>query len=261
MDKLKAKFGALSTMEKLEYYISTGKMQFYYVTNSGLPGLPGKLYIDGRRQIIDNCSVSIKDSGGLINIWGFNKNTLYRLLLLDNVSKSKSLTIVNSLADWYDRDNFIHIFGAEENYYKEHGYNYTPRNFNGLQSIYEWHDVKGLTDNKTFDKIKKYLILSPKWHPNINTMDSKLLAATLDIPISTAKALIKLRSKRGGLTIIDIKNILGNGMAGRYYDIFPTFILDINLKFKFNDAMEGISADIDFLPDKESAYRILRWEN
>ncbi|WP_457643479.1 general secretion pathway protein GspK [Persephonella sp.] len=261
MDKLHARLAADSVIAKLEFYAATGKFNNNYIENRAVLRWPSRIYIDGRVTRLDNATVSIKDSGGMISVWTFIPSVMRRFLGVDNVTQSKSAVVVDSIQDWYDRDNIKRVNGAESSYYERLGCKYTPRNFSGVQSIYEWHLIRGLMDNKTFNKVKPFIILAPQWHANINTMDEKMLSTSFNIPLITAKTLINLRKKKGSISLFDVKRITGKSVDAMLYGTFPTFVLDIKLYFRFNDAVERMSSQIFFKADNETPYRILEWQN
>ena len=261
MDKLNAEFGVESAVEKLKFYVSTGKFSPLYVENK-IAGLPDRIYVDGRKLKIDSyTTITVQDSGGLINVWSFNTKLLNSLLRNDNISRAHIAIIDNSIEDWYDKDDLQRVNGAEDWYYKGAGCKYTPRNFSMVQSIYEWHDIRGLMDNKTFNFIKKYLILSPKWHININAMSKTMLSAAFNIPLPAAKAIVAYRNQKNGLTAYDLQRLLGVSIDSEQYRAFPTFVLDIEVQSKFNEAMENVSSQIQFIQNRKSPYRILKWQN
>ncbi len=260
-DKLKAKFGAESTIEKLKFYIKTGKPGYNTITNN-VPGMPKKIYLDGRVVKIDNASVQITDSGGMLSVFVLDSRLIKGLLKANNVSNTRITTIVDSLKDWYDRDSNPNLNGAEAFYYRRKGCKYTPRNFPGVQSIYEWHIVRGLTDNKTFSAIKPYLILTPSWHLNINTMDAKMLSSALGVPMDIARNLVKYRLKKGHLTSFDIERAAGkSNVLNEIISSFPTLTLDIKVDFRFNEAMEKVECQLYYQSDNVTPFRILKWQN
>ena len=262
MDKLYAEFGAESEIEKLKFYISTGRFYSSYVKNDfSNYGFPKILYIDGRRQKIDNATLHIQDTGGLINVWVLNKKVIKNILTLDNVTPSKAAIVCDSLEDWYDNDNLRHLNGAESEYYKLNGYKYAPRNFNGVQSIYEWHMVRGLVDNKTFDTLKKYLVISPNWHVNVGTMSTTMLSAVFGMPFDFTNTMVQIKKEQGSLTLSDISKVLGNNVNTSDLSDYPTFVLDISTEFKFNTSMEKVVCTISFRSDNLTPYRILKWLN
>ncbi len=261
MDKLNAEFGVESAVEKLKFYVSTGKFSSLYVENDYKIGFPAKIYIDSRVQKIDNnTTLKVQDTGGLMGVWTINKKLIKSILLNDNVSETRISEISDSLEDWYDRDNLRHLNGAEKEYYKLEGDKFTPRNFNGVQSIYEWRIIRGF-DKKIFDYIKKYLVLSTNWHPNINTMPAIILSSALNIPLSEAQTLVEIRKSKNNLTQTDIKRVLGSSFDTFEYGTFPTFVLDINAQYKFNMSMKRITCTISFKADNSTPYRILKWQN
>jgi len=264
MDKLHAKIGAESEIEKLKFYLSTGRFYPRSVANSiQIKDIPPIIYIDGTKQRIGKfANATFMDTGGLMNILVPNNNTIARLLKNGGMSKTEAATVKDSIADWYDKDDFKHLNGAERYYYQSiMGYKYGARNFAGVQSVDELHLIKGLTNDKVFKNIKDYLVLSPRWMPNINTMNAQLLSAMLNIPLDMSNTLVELRKAKGYITTFDIERITGIQADPELYGSFPTRILDIRLNFRFNTAMEKISCEISFIPKQTSPYRILKWQN
>lgn len=260
-DKLKAKFGAESLLEKIKFYVSTGEFKKFYIENPVVKTLPKNVFLDGRKQKVDkNAIIVIKDAGSMLNIWAINPKILYNLVTILRENKQKASIIEDSLMDWIDRDNLVRLNGAEREYYIGRGYRYPPRNSPNLQSIFELSLIRGM-DSKTFSLLKNYLVLSPKWLINLNTVDEKMLEAILGISPSLAKSLIKIREEKGGLTLDDIEKTTGITLDPSYYETFPTFTLDIKLTFRFNKAVERKGCVISFYPDNSSPYRVLRWEN
>ncbi len=260
MDKLHAKLKAESMMEKLKFYISTGKFGANFI-ESTFKGFPDRLYIDGRLQKLnDNETLVLQGTGGMIDAWVLNSKVITGLLRSKGVSESRIAIIVDSLADWYDADNFRRVSGAESFFYKSIGCVYSPRNFNGIQSVWEWRDIRGLMDNKTFNIIKNYLTLSPNWHFNVNTMDSRLLSCSMGIPPEIAKSIVKSRLNTP-LTLSEISRITGKNYDVLMFSDFPTFTLDIKVQIKFNTAVERVYALVSFVSDNSSPYRVLKWQN
>lgn len=260
LDKLAAKFRAESIINELEFYASTGKFTSNSIVNSSVKGLPAKIYINGGLQKIDNKTVlSIRDSGSMMSVWAINLDVISNLLRHYKVSSQKIAIIRDSILDWIDRDDLSHINGAESQYYKEKGYKYTPRNFPALQSVYELRLVRGM-DNKTFNFLRKYLILSPKWHFNLSTMDKVMLSSALGVPYNLLN-MLKFHGSKGKLDLDTLGKITGKLYDPGYYETFPTFVLDIHVSIRFNEALEKRGCVIDFSQTKQSPFRVLKWEN
>ena len=264
-DKLHAVFGTESNVEKLKFYISTGKLYKNRVINRSLKGFPVNLYIDGRKQILDNhTTVYLKDSGSMLNIGSIDARIMKNLLKLKGLKEGVVLSMINSLYDWYDSDSIPRIGGAEYMYYKNKGYKYSPRNCYCVQSPYELKLIKGFDNNNLFDFIKNYLIFSPSWHLNINTVDKYMLSAILDIPISTSKELVEFRKSNNGISVSDIERIAGIKPSILENTVefapVPTFVIDIKVIFRFNVAGEKVESVILFKPDNVTPYRVMKWE-
>ena len=267
MDKLRADIEAESVVEKIKFYASTGVFFSYWIQNkfSSYLKFPVILYIDGRRQMIDNNTIiTLQDTGGLINIWNFYPSVVENLLKKNDCKKSKIRVVLDSIKDWYDKDNFCRMSGAEASFYVSKGCLYAPRNSKAAQSIYEWRIIKGIMDdNKTFDFLKKYIVISPNWRPNIDTMDKYMLSAFFDIPLDVAVSILKFKKKRKYLYKGDIETLFGikDICPEESFCAFPTFTLDIDVEYRFNKAMEKKRCLIDFKPDEKSPYRVLEWQD
>ncbi len=264
INKLHAIFGAESEIEKLKFYISTGQLYKNKIINRSLPNTPDKLYLDGRIQKLDKHSTIIMtDSGNKLNLNSINKKIMLNLLKLKGLKEKAAVSAVNSILDWYDLNSTPRFGGAEIDFYKRKGMNYKPRNCSCIQSIYELRLIKGLNDPKVFNFIKNYLIISPYWHINLNTVDEYMLSAILGIPLTISKSLIKLRSLNNSLTPYDIRRILGYEppILSDYLLISesPTFVIDIKVNFRFNDAKEEKECVIFFKQDNKTPYKVLKW--
>lgn len=258
MDKLQAILLEESIVEKIKYYFSTER--FY--GNFAYFGNRRKFYLDGRTENLDNATLNLYDVGGLFNVWTPMYNSVERLLELKGVSSQTAFLIKQSLLDWYDKDNVERINGAEFFYYSSKGMNYTPRNSEAVQSIYEWKIIRGFNKNKAFDIIKPYLILCPRWRPNLNTMDRYMIASTLNISLEQADELIKERKKEGGLSTIDLKHIVGSNSSqmSNLIGFFPSGSVLIFVKSFYGNACSKGSVLISFHPTKKKPFYVIKWK-
>ncbi len=260
LDKLNAKFRAESLINEVEFYASTGRFTSDSVENPSVKGLPAKIYINGLSQKIDNNTiVTIRDAGSMMSIWAINPEVISNLLKLDNVSSQRIAIIRDSILDWLDKDNLIHLNGAESQYYRSKGYRYTPRNSFALQSIYELKLVRGM-DNKTFNFLKRYLILAPKWHFNLSTMDKAMLSSATGIPYNLLNSL-RFKERNKELSLDDLEKETGKMLDPAYYQTFPTFVLDIQVSIRFNKALEKRKCVISFNTGDKSPFKVLLWKN
>jgi len=259
IDKLQVKLNADSTLEKLKYFASTGDFSYNYIINRDGPkfGFPAVIYVDGRTQHIGNSTfIKVEDAGSKINLLSPNFRAIKKLLLLNGVDYSKAVEVVNSLKDWYDKNSIRRLGGAESFYYRSKGYNYSPLNFGGIQSIYEFRLVKGI-NKRILNILKQYMTFSICWVPNINTMNKILLMSELNISDIKATQLINLRKNKGFLTYRDLNRITGRNEVFSFLSIHSSFSLDISISTYFNIAGEKKECSICFLPRKVTPFEVM----
>ncbi len=260
LDKLNAKFRAESLINEIEFYASAGRFTSDSVENPSVKGLPAKIYIKGLSQKIgNNTKVTIRDAGSMMSIWAINPKVISNLLKIDNVSSQRIAIIRDSILDWLDKDNLIRLNGAESQYYRSKGYGYTTRNSFALQSIYELKLVRGM-GNKTFNFLKRYLILAPKWHFNLSTMDKAMLSSATGIPYNLLNSL-RFKERNKELSLDDLEKETGKMLDPAYYQTFPTFVLDIQVSIRFNKALEKRKCVISFNTGDKSPFKVLLWKN
>lgn len=263
MDKLYATLQAESTIEEIKFYASTGRFYPEYISNA-IPSVryPQRIYLDGRREKINKkTEIIIQDAGAKLNVWSPYTNAMSSLLREEGVVDRENATIIrDSLLDWYDKDNLKHLNGAEGPYYRFNlGVSYTPRNFPGVQSIDELHLVRGLTDERVFKKLRPNLILTYRWMPNLNTVNTDTLAALLKIPKAIAQQVVHYRKVKGFLTAEDIRRITSITVSPSNFRFFPSFTLDIKVASLFNTAGEKIHCVVSFILDEHKPFRVLKW--
>ena len=270
LDKLEAQLQAESTIELLKFYGATGKFTPQRIENAHLQdlGIPSSFPLTGKAvqlekaKFLKEVKVCLQDTGGKINVWALSPFVLRRLLIIKGIDDSSVNALIDSLMDWYDKDDLHRLNGAETHYYEvEKGFRYGPRNYPAPQSIYELSLIKGFNNPEIWEKISPYLSLYPRGMMNINTMDEYLLMAALDVPEEIAKQLLRLREEKGFLTLNDVSAIAGKRMEklAEVIGIFPTMVVEVKVEAYCNGAREHIYCSIDFRPDERSPYRILEF--
>jgi len=181
-DKLISKLEANSIFEKLKYYIMSANFDFTSLiatpeTKEALGDFPAKIVVDGRWYKIKNGYFSIRDLSSMVGLYHPNSEIVARLLA--NGDDMRYHTIRDSLLDWIDRDNFVHLNGAEESFYRlEKDVVYRPRNNFAIQSVDELRLVRGVdTISKAkWQELKKELYWKVNRYPyNLFLIDDKLL--------------------------------------------------------------------------------------
>jgi len=140
----------------------------------------------------EGVTVTLRDTAGMVD---FMTNTRLLEILLNKVvpDVDQIAVILDSLADWQDKDDFKHINGAELRDYRLAGYSYVPRN-SYVQSIEELRLIKGMSP-PIFDRIRPELVYGISDSINYLTMSEFLLSAVLRNE-KTLEQVLQLRRNR-----------------------------------------------------------------
>ncbi len=168
-------------------------------------------------------SVRIIDESGKIDINAMtdaNSDILRNLLKNLEVQEEEVNTIVDSILDWKDADDLLHLSGAEDEYYMSLPNPYKPKNAN-FDTLEELLLVKGMTSEILYgSKEKKGIInlltiYSNKIQININAAPKEVLMAIPGITPEIADSIISFREHD------EIKNAAEVGIPpGTKYVVF-----------------------------------------
>ena len=168
-----------------------------------------RLFLDGTPATVEAfgrpVKLSFQGEAGLINL------RVLHLPLLDGILKSAGMNARNrsifldSLLDWQDEDDFIHLNGAEKDYYEKFGY--APRN-DLLLSLDELLLIKGC-DEALYEKIKPLLILGTAEGLNPNVAPYEVLMSLPNMTPMAARGLISFRKTRSVSSIADLQSVTG----------------------------------------------------
>ncbi len=101
--------------------------------------LPAQMNFYGRTFQWDGVEVNIKDASGLIPLLPFSERAWQDLF--GHFSPDQADALVATLKDWYDKDDFVHLNGAER---REYGSAFLPRN-ERPQTVEELKMLLGMT--------------------------------------------------------------------------------------------------------------------
>ncbi|MEE8423008.1 MAG: type II secretion system protein GspK [Thermodesulfobacteriota bacterium] len=223
------------------------KTQAYYLARSGVNLAIGKLLEDlyappteedmverwkwdGRPYKISfgagNIEVRVTDEGGKVDVNKAARTELVRVLLALGVEGSEQDTIVASILDWKDKNNFHHLNGAEDDYYMALPEPYTSKN-GPLDTVDELMWIKGVTkeifygdDYRSFEEQKEsddtqkiglkdaFTVFSGSVRVNINTAPLEVLISLPGMDEETAMMIIDAREEK------DIQNMGDFARAG-----------------------------------------------
>jgi general secretion pathway protein K len=172
---------------------------------------------DGRSYAVQfdqgECELRIMSEAGKININTISEMTLRKLIGNLGLDAEKRDTVVDSILDWRDPDDFIRINGAENDYYQSLKEPYRCKNAN-LDSIEELLLVKGITPELFYGRkgakggeegakasdvgLKDvFSVYAPGEQVDINSASLPVLRAILGLPSEVAKAILKAREEKG----------------------------------------------------------------
>ena len=170
--------------------------------------------------------VAIRDARGLVDLNNANASLLARLFSSTEADEARQQKLVNALLDWRDKDNFLHLNGAEDDDYRAAGLNWTAHD-DAFSSIEELLYLLGMTPD-TFSDIAPYV-----------TVHSG--QAALDLQYAP-NALISLVTEQSEQDILNQANDAPRSLARRgTYHIYASAAGENNV-FASTEAVVNISA-------------------
>jgi hypothetical protein len=256
--KLEVTFEVESTIELLKFYISTGEITKDRVINNNFnnlfPSFPTFFFIDGRPSILDNRTIILQDTAGLINIYDDEAFSNY---LSKNLTIDDKDIISDSMRDWLDINDFPLLNGAETPFYKQKKYAYEARNEDYISSIEELFLIRGLDKYKRIDREK--LTLSNIIIRNILTMTPQLLGEIYRFTPNEIEQLIEAK-KEGQEPFLTLFYRLNIENKSPELDGFITSnILKINIVSRRDDIYKKIKLLVSFRPTNEEAFKVLEY--
>ena len=214
-------------------------------------------------QIRDGyCTVRILDESGKVDINTVSDVLLKNLLVNLGVSEEKIDTIVDSVMDWKDTDDFHRLHGAESDYYMSLPNPYKAKNAR-FDTLEELLLVKGMTPEVLYGNSEKKGIInfltvhSGMNEINVNAAPKEVLMAIPGITPEIADMIIDYRDTK------EIKDIQEIGLPEEAYTFMTlyattegtdTFSID-SLGYKgTNKAGYGIKATVAIEGNNEHTY-------
>jgi len=262
--KLQARVEAKSILEQLKFYISTSNYDNTSLLNETFTRIgltyPAKVIVDGRwYQLTPNKRFFIKDSSAVFSTSSFDPEVFSRYVTQDI---AKQNTIRDSILDWLDTDNEVHLSGAESYYYKnEKGLRYRPSNLYRLQDPAELELIRGV-DGLSKEKrtaIEKNTYYMDVRQVNLALLDPKMLSAYLDITLSQAQSLVELREQSFENFSRKLNSLDGYSEDTMGFALSKQFLIEIEVKQKQAKAI--LKTIIKFRPNKDHFYTVISEQN
>ena len=256
--KLELTFEAESTIELLKFYIATGEIDKDRVINDNFknlfPSFPTFFYIDGRVKVMDNRTITLQDTAGLINI---HDNEAFSNYLSDGLTIEDRGIISDSMRDWLDLDDFSSLNGAESSFYKQKKYAYGARDEDYISSIEELFLIRGIEKYKKIDRDN--LSSSNVLIRNILTMSPKLLGKVYEFTPNEIEQLVEVKK--------DGKEVFSNlfyklnieNQRPELEGFITSNILKIEVISKRDNIYKKIKLLVNFRPNSQRAFKVLEY--
>ncbi len=131
---------------------------------------------------------------GKIDINKADEILLTAMMKSTTVDMSKQQEIVSAILDWRDKDELIHINGAEKQQYEDAGLSYFPTN-NDFQLIDELQMVLGM-NAEIYQQLKPLVtVYSKQAQVDLNVASKEVIAAIGDLDQETLEEYIQQRTE------------------------------------------------------------------
>ncbi|MEA2019441.1 MAG: type II secretion system protein GspK [Campylobacterota bacterium] len=259
-NKLLTQLKVENILESLKFYIITADYDNNSLINKTLISFPKKLIVDGRWYNIDKTTkISIHDTSGLLNIRTYPTKYIASMITTDK-QKQIRYTIIDSIADWRDKNHIVELNGAEQSTYKlKKGLKYKVRNTMAIQDVEELKLIHGIDklEQKQWNKFKKYLYYGRTSSINLALLDKKNISFLLGISQSYAQTLVNIRKD----DINEFKQIISK--LPKYNDDLMSFGLSkqfrIEIQATINNAKTILTTIIDFKQARNKQYTTIEY--
>jgi general secretion pathway protein K len=244
---------------------------------------------DGRVYLLrydqGTCEIRVVGEAGKVNINAASEASLRKIIGQLGLEGEPRDIVVDSILDWRDPDDFIHLNGAENDYYQSLKEPYNCKNGN-LDSIEELLLVRGVTPDLFYGRkeAKKegagetgtggqsglsdiFSIYSSGEQVDINSASIPVLKFVLGLPSEIARSIVAAREEKAFLNqqdlvlrvpelasfIAEAGRLIVYQSATRYYTI------ESKGKGKEGGSVQGIKAVVKIDPSEKNGYKIVQW--
>jgi len=260
--KAEAMLRARSAYDTLIYLMLNGKFTPKEIVCPQMEELPeiGSIPLNGTEvSFLEDLTVRVQDSNGMLSLTTINSGALKRLLTYFGAEVQEVETLMDSLLDWVDRDDLTRINGAERDWYSSQGLKYEPRNY-PIQYKEELKLIRGM-NAELYEKIEPYLTILPSTGFNPNTASDPVLIAYLDITEDTLKVLKQYMEMKPITSDSELFSLTGKRIVkdeGLYF--FPSSFLEIEVRAGKPRPFYAIKAGIYLKETLYTPYSIIYWE-
>ena len=159
---------------------------------------------------IGDVRFSIQDKNGLFGVNQYNRAQFGRFLGVYGVPVERYGQLLDTLSDYTDNDDFLHLNGAEKNEYLHEGYPPPPNRMlitpQELGNVLGWERESKLWQSETF---RRNITIATAGIPNFNTAPLEVLQSVYGINRTIAAAIIEKRGGGGYTDLADMEQKIG----------------------------------------------------
>jgi general secretion pathway protein K len=229
------------------------------------------------------CEVRIMSEGGKININIVSESLLRKIIGQLGLEEEERDTVVDSILDWRDPDDFYRVNGAENDYYQSLKEPYACKN-GPLDSIEELLLVRGVTpdlfygrktERREEEEIQIYSIglkdifsiYSPGEQIDINSATPPVMNVVLGIPNEVSQDVVKAREEEPFRNQADLLQRVPQlspfmGEIGRlilFRSIIPYYTIEAKGKMKEGGTVRGLKTIVKVDPREKGGYKTIQW--
>ena len=229
------------------------------------------------------CEIRIMSEAGKININIVSEIMLRKIIGQLGLEGEARDTVVDSILDWRDPDDFYRVNGAENDYYQSLKEPYHCKNGN-LDSIEELLLVRGITpdlfyggkeskkeeEGLNLDQIGLkdiFSIYSSGEQVDINSATPLILSIILGIPNEIAQLMVKAREEKAFEHSRDLLQrvpeispfIREISRFILYRSLTPYYSIESRARVKEGESVRGLKTIVKIDPREKGGHKIIQW--
>ncbi len=228
-------------------------------------------------------SVRIVGEAGKVNINRVTDSVLRKIMTGLGLEGEARDTVVDSILDWRDPDDFLRVNGAESDYYRSLKNPYEAKNGN-LDSVEELLLIRGVTPELFYGKKKPgdgeekeepvglkdiFSVYATGEQIDINSTNIPVLRVVLGLPLEVCRLIVKAREEKAFENAGDLRSrvpqispFLGEvsrfilyGGANYYYSI------EARGESELGKSARGVRAIVKIQPGSKEGFKFVQWQD
>jgi general secretion pathway protein K len=218
---------------------------------------------DGSIYEISSASAKVRvrllSETGKIDINKADQTLLQGLMNHAPVDEEQQTRIVNAILDWRDKDDLVHLEGAEKKEYQDAGLSYQPRN-KPFQSIEELQLVLGM-DATVSKWIEALVTTSGQQQVDLQQAAKEVLQVLpgLDAGLVDTYIAARLESAINGLPVPAFPSSSGQNASAGQNNAF-TVISEAQLNDESSAVITAVIKQSDGTTQQATPFQVIKWQ-